>query len=130
MATADKAQLTEHFEKLGYRFDRLPAWAQDAILRLTRDADDWKRKALEAASVDGADSDTRVIDGATSHGPKYRGLPAGARLQFVLGEERGHELTIDAHVHEGALHVTGDDRIVVRPRASNAITIEVTPRPR
>lgn len=106
-------------EELEARFERLPAWAKDEILRLRRDAAYYREDAaaLRLGAYGSGDTDT-VADPYADAAIR---LKKGTTIEFTLGE--GYDQKIRVRVVDGALDVNGNAGIYVRPSASNALRI-------
>jgi hypothetical protein len=103
------------------RESRLPKWAQEELHRLRRDL------AAECQQVEELkgnipDSDTFVIDYLRSNAP----LPRGSRIGFYPRPDSDHlRQQIQVYCESGRLRVQGDYALIVRPCASNSLTIEL-----
>lgn len=93
---------------------KLPKWAQTEIQRLERN--------LESAN---ARLNTGPEDSDTFADPYFeestRPLGRGTMIQF--GEERGRRFRVRID-KDGRLDVSGDEGLIVIPRASNSILLE------
>jgi hypothetical protein len=100
---------------------RLPKWAQEE-LRALRYRLTVELQAIEELKGNNPDSDTFLID----YGRKDSPLPRGSRIGYHLEPDDGQvRQQIQVYVESGKLRVQGDYSIVVRPVASNCLTIEM-----
>lgn len=100
---------------------RLPKWAQEE-LRALRYRLTVELKVIEELKGNNPDSDTFLID----YGRKDTPLPEGARVGYHLEPDNGRSRhQIQVYTEHGKLRVQGDYSIVVKPIASNCLTIEM-----
>lgn len=103
------------------RESRLPKWAQAELQRLRRELDA-ERQQVEELKGNIPDSDTFVLDYLRSNAP----LPRGSRIGFYPKPDNDHlRQQIQVYCEAGKLRVQGDYALIVRPSASNTLTIEM-----
>lgn len=106
---------------MSHDISRLPKWAQSRIEVLELNVEHWKGKALAGPD----DSDTFLGGGLDGRKP----LGTRPTVEFFTGPGRGYQERITARLQEnGLLYVTADG-MIVRPQASNVITVEIGGRP-
>lgn len=105
--------------------ERLPKWAQDEILRLDKDVEFWKERALTVLGKRGR-SQVRAEFSANIEGREFIPLPDRTEIIFFLGE------SMRVYVRLGAggstVSVRGDDQLRVEPTSSNCLDIGIRPK--
>lgn len=97
---------------------KLPAWARNHIAQVER-ARDTAQSLLTAVS---APHGATTIAWSTSINPGHA-LPSGATIRFLLGD--AHRW-VDCRIKsDGRLGVNGAGQLIVRPCASNDITVDI-----
>lgn len=103
---------------------KLPGWARHEIERLRSDVESWRSRAVAAASVDAAGTDTyieRIGEGAER---VKTGLPPGTVVYFKLPDGEEVSVCVDRH-GRGAYVNSPTGRVFVSPAASNAVYVSV-----
>ena len=96
---------------------RLPKWAQTHIDVLERNVEYWREKTLAGPD----NSNTFLGGGLDGRKP----LGTSPTVEFYVGAERQYRNRLTARLQEnGRLYVTADS-LLVKPQASNVVTIEI-----
>lgn len=104
---------------------KLPRWVQDRIESLERDVAHWKAKAYEVGS---GETDTQVEIGMDFHPlPNESRVRFGAVHQTHANGFRSHNGGVDVRWDPKAqcVEIHGDRPFVIKPIASNHLTLEV-----
>jgi len=98
---------------------KLPKWAEQEILLLTSNLEYYKNKAKEIKGE--KKTDTYLSQGINEPLP----LPNNSHVIFVINSSRSITTQqIQVRVVDNGIEISGCDRLVIKPHASNTCRIE------
>lgn len=104
------------------REDRLPRWAQDALLSLRRQLSDAKAEREEARLASDPAHSSAIMD-AYSDPPI--GLGSDARVRFLLGDNVWVDMRVVNDQGDYSVNIIGSSTLGIYPRSSNALSLRV-----
>lgn len=99
------------------RYERLPKWAQQEIVRLERDL------AYAKARLADDPGNSRVFADPYSDPPRPLGYDTA--IDFRFGEAWSERITV--RIDRGGLKLHGGSTLLITPDASNVIHVETSP---
>lgn len=115
-------------EKKAARIAKLPQWAQEELAILRVRLEESRVRAASIRRAPAGDTDTDTLAEPWDEAPIH--LPAGGRVRFVLGPERGSHIEVMTDTSDGRKMIriyTAGGRLTIQPSGANSARAWIDP---